>query len=150
LFWCLAAPVILGFGASWAATALKATDRRSFLLAWPLVLAAILAPPTMTFTRWPLRLAFLTFRPALERLTDRVAAGQSLHEPEWAGVYLVEGAAIVRGTGNVGLITAWCPGGRSGFGRLGTGTPSDRRTGPFHNLFAEEHMGGRWWLQDEN
>src|SRR5262249_53313702 len=71
-------PFILGIGAAWATPATRRTarSRRSPLLAWPLVLAVALAPFSMLLTPWPLRLAFLASRPAMERLADRVAAGK--------------------------------------------------------------------------
>jgi hypothetical protein len=155
LGWFCTFPLIIGLGVAWATTATRRTarPRRSRLLAWPLVLAAAFAPLTMLVTPWPLRLAFLASRPAMERLADRVAAGHAISRPEWAGLIQVVGSATDPGTGNVVLITDPNPSGRSGFVRL---DPSAQVKGgrgyygPFFNLNINEHMDGRWWYQEED
>jgi hypothetical protein len=155
LGWFLAVPLIIATGVAWAtaATSRNARSRRSPFLAWPLVLAAALAPLSMPLTLWPLRLAFLASRPAMERLADRVAAGQSVTSAEWAGVFRVVGSALDPASGNIGLITDTNPAGRSGFVRL---SPTVQRNGPFwnyrpfFNLNFNEHMAGRWWYRNED
>ncbi len=43
----------------------------------------------MITTFWPLRVAFLVSMPALNRIADRVEAGEQIRRPEWAGVFLI-------------------------------------------------------------
>src|SRR5690349_17630477 len=83
--------MVLGFGVAWATAEAQrgVTHRLSILLACLSVPMLAGAPTTMLLTAWPHRLAFLASQPALERLADRVAAGQAPHSPAWAGVYLV-------------------------------------------------------------
>ncbi len=53
------------------------------LLAWPLLLASML------FTSWPMKLSFAVSTPALDRLAEQVAAGQTPSLPTRAGAYLI-------------------------------------------------------------
>jgi hypothetical protein len=93
--------MILGFGTSWAIAAIRGdTDHgRPHSASWPPLLAIVLAlsmamTPLMTLlTFWLLRVAFLISRPALERLADRVAAGQAIAFPIRAGLYRIVGSA---------------------------------------------------------
>src|SRR5262249_18622047 len=100
----LTLPVMIAAGVAWAAAATRrtATPRCSPLLMWPFVLTVALAPLSMLMTHWPLRLAFLASRPAMERLADRVAARQAIAGPEWAGLFRVVGSDVDLKTGNVG------------------------------------------------
>ena len=116
---------------------------------WPLVLGVAVLPLTMVITLWPLRVAFSVSRPALERLADRVAAGQVLATSEWAGLIHVVGSAVDSATGNVGLIVDPDPSGRSGFVRLGPGVPPGQTAGPFFNQSVNS-LGGRWSYQEED
>jgi hypothetical protein len=150
--WFILLPIILGAGAGWATAATGATveSRRSPFLVWPLVLVLAFAPLSMLLTHWPLRLAFLVSRPAMERLADRVAAGQRITRPELAGLFLVVGSGVDRAKGNVGLIVDADPSGRSGFVRLGPDVPEHDTYGPFYNLNFNEHLADRWFYQDED
>jgi hypothetical protein len=143
--------VVLGLGVTWAAEATRrdANPRRSPLVAWASVLALSIAPLTMTVTSWPFRLAFLISRPALDRLANQVAAGKALRRAEWAGLYLVFDTDLDARSGNIGLIIRQDPSGRSGFVRLGPGTPPNHY-GPLFNLDIDEHIGGRWQFQEED
>ena len=124
----LGSPAILGAGGAWATAATRRSSRprRSPFLAWPLVVVLAFTPLSMMLTPWPLRLAFLASRPAMERLANRVAEGQSISRPEWAGLFRVVGSAIDPAKGNIGLIIDAEPSGRSGFLRLGPGVPEQR------------------------
>jgi hypothetical protein len=155
LAWFWAFPLLISVGAAWAATATRrdARPRRSPLWAWPLVLVPSLMPLTMMLTPWPLTLAFLASRPALERLADRVAAGEAISRPEWAGLFRVAGLDIEPANGNVGLITDPNPSGRAGFVRVGPGVQTndpDEAVPPFRGLNVNEHLFGRWWYQEED
>ena len=55
----------------------------ALLLAWPFLLASIL------FTSWPMKLSFAASTPALDRLAEQVAAGQTPSLPTRAGAYLI-------------------------------------------------------------
>lgn len=145
-------PLMLGAGSAWAVNETRsAANRRSSFAAWIIVLTLAVSPPVMLFTLWPLRLAFLVSRPAMDRLADRVAAGRAPNRPEWAGLYLVKNTAIDTrtGSGSVGLIIDPNRGGRSGFVRLRPGNTTNRY-GPLFNFNFDEHMVGRWWYQNED
>jgi hypothetical protein len=144
----LAFPIVFGAGAAWATAVTRRAARphRSPFLAWPLVLVLAILPLTMLLTHWPLRLAFLASAPALDSLADRVAAGQGITSPEWAGLFRVVGSAVEPSNGNVGLIILPEPSGRSGFVRVGAsrGLPVGRSGGPFYDLNVDMRLADRW------
>jgi len=86
----------------------------------------------------------------MEHLADRVAAGQAVASPEWAGLFRVVGSDVDPVKGNVGLIIDPNASGRSGFVRVGLGLAPDQNDGPFYNRNFNEHMAGRWWYQNED
>jgi hypothetical protein len=143
-------PIALGLGAAWAqsATSPDAVPRRSLPFAWFRVLILATLLPTM-FTHWPHRLAFLASRPSLNRLADRVSAGQLIQQPEWAGLFWIVGSDLDLKNGNIALITDLNPGGRSGLVRLGTNNPTNP-LGPLVNLSTDEALDGRWRCQEED
>jgi hypothetical protein len=147
-------PLIFGSGTAWAAAATRReTDRRrSPLVIWPLVITFAALPLTMLFTHWPLRVAFFASKPALDRLADRVAAGQALRGPVRASLFIVIGAAVDPSSGNVGLIIDPDPSGRSGFVRPGLGPTASpgRVTGPFYNLDFDLELFDGWRYQTED
>jgi hypothetical protein len=136
-------PVILGLGSAWSTRATRHTTipRRSRWIAWPLTIVLALMPLTILITAWPFRLVFFASRPSLERLADRVAAGQAVGFPRWAGGYVVVGSVVDSTTGNVGLIVDADPAGRSGFVRVCPGKPS---LGPFVNLNYHLRLSDDW------
>lgn len=73
------APTIGRIGMAWArlATEETAVPRRSPGMAWTAVIGLTLMPCLAVSTYWPLHLAFAVARPALDRLADQAAAGQS-------------------------------------------------------------------------
>jgi hypothetical protein len=148
LVWLLAFPLVFGAGAAWATATTRraARSQRSPFWAWPLVIALGFLPVTMLLTHWPLRLAFLASAPALDGLADRIAAGQGITSPEWAGLFRVVGSAVEPSNGNVGLIIDPDPSGRSGFVRVvaSPGLPVGRSGGPFYNLNLDMRLGDRW------
>jgi hypothetical protein len=99
-------PTIAGLGSAWAILATRevAATRRVSGLAWLSVVVLSVMPGVTVWTGWPLHLAFLMARPALERLADEVAAGQAIPSPRWVGPFRVAGSAVDRATGNVGLM----------------------------------------------
>jgi hypothetical protein len=152
LIWLALFPLILGAGSAWAveSTRRNAVRRHSTFWVWPLVLGAAIAPLPMLYSFWPLQLAFRVSRSALERLADRVAAGQVLADPEWAGICYVVGSDVDPASGNVALITDSDPSGRSGFVRTGPGVVPTRNLGPFYSLWFCDNLGGRWFFQTED
>ena len=145
-------PASVGSGAAWAAmtTARTTTTRRSAIFAWALVFALGLLPLSMPFKSWPLRAAFFVSVSAMNRLADRLAAGQLVATPVRAGLFTVVGTAQDLSTGNVALIIDPDPAGRTAFVRIGSLVQPERRVGPLYNLSTEKYMRGRWWYQQED
>ena len=88
-------------------------------------------------------------RPALERLADRVAAGQVLARPEWAGCFIW---SVRRRSGDrqCGLIVDSdpMPAGRVLF--VWARRPPAETAGPFYNPDLIHDLGGRWSFQCED
>lgn len=145
-------PTIAGFGITWAILASRKGEasRRSPPAAWLSVIALVALPVVTAWTLWPLRLGFLTTRPALERLADRVATGQVVRFPQWVGPFRVAGSGVDPTTGNVGLMIDPSPGGPTGFVRVGPGTPSNQRHRPIRGDDLEVQLGGGWWYHEED
>jgi hypothetical protein len=147
-------PMMLGFGTAWAVAAIRGDmdHGRPPSASWPPLLAVVLAlsmaltPLMALLTFWPLRVAFLISRPALERLADRVAAGHVPAFPMQAGLYRIVGSATDPVTGNVALITDSKPSGRAGFVRSQPGTPH----GPFSSLFMGMSLSRTWAFEMED
>ncbi|MDE2507492.1 MAG: hypothetical protein KGM43_09790, partial [Planctomycetota bacterium] len=75
----LLVPATVGFGVAWEANVQERADKRAVFGLAPLVVGVLsVLPPSMITTFWPLRVAFLVSRPALNRLADRVEAGERL------------------------------------------------------------------------
>jgi hypothetical protein len=140
LAWLLTMPAIFGFGAYWT------RDRNPWreFAKWAAVLLLMLCPLGTMITDWPLRLAFLISRPAMENLADRVAAGTAPPGPVWAGVYRIAATALDTRTGNIGLLTD--PGGGSGFVRLKPANPP-QFFGPLINVGICVDLGANWMYQ---
>ncbi len=98
------APTVGALGVSWArlATQQSAAPRRSPPTAWASVITMCVLPLVTLWTSWPLHLAFLTFRPTLDRFADQVAAGQATSFPRWVGPFLVARAAVDPSSGTSG------------------------------------------------
>jgi hypothetical protein len=140
----------LGLGSAWA-TGLAASGRDSaatVALAWAVIVA--IAPITMAIDSWPLRLACLISRPAMDRLADRVSAGEPVAWPVDAGLFTIVGSEFDPVTRCVGLITDPDPSGRSGFVRHIPELTGERRLGPFRNLNFNVEVGRGWWYQNED
>jgi hypothetical protein len=83
-------PIVLGSGVAWI-RGTNGRHRRS--MAWALVLSFVALPMSMAFGDWPIRLAFRVSRPALDRLADRIEAGDPPRWPVRAGLIRVSGIA---------------------------------------------------------
>jgi hypothetical protein len=147
-------PLTLGFGAAWAYTSTRrdAAPRCSPILAWPLVLVLGTLPLKVLLTRWPFYLAFHASRPSLDCLADRLAAGQTIAGPEWAGLFRVVATEVDPSSGNVGLITDRDPAGRSGFVRVGAApsAPTGRGGGPLYNMYLDLKLSDGWRCECED
>lgn len=146
-------PTLAGFGATWATLATRdvAAARRSPSRIWLSVIALTVMPAATAWTVWPLRVAFLAARPALDRLADRVAAGRAPASPRWAGPFQVLRSAVDPATGNVGLMIDPNPNGPTGFvrhGRRGTG-PSDCFA-PFRGDVLHVELADGWCYHEED
>jgi hypothetical protein len=113
-------PAIGALGAAWAklATQENAVRRRSPLVCWALVIVFAIMPALTFATVWPLRLAFLVFRPSLERAADRAEAGETLVSPQWVGPFRLSESAVDPSLKTVGLFIDPNPGGRTGLVRM--------------------------------
>jgi hypothetical protein len=147
----IVAPTIGSLGAAWArlATRQGAVPRRSPPTAWLSVIALSGMPLATVWTLWPLHLAFLTVRPALDRLADQVAAGQAAGLPQWAGPFRVARSAVDPVSGNVGLMVDPNPNGPTGFVRVRPGIPPNRR-GPFGWDDLHVDLGWGWEYREED
>jgi hypothetical protein len=142
----LLVPIVIGSGIAWANSRTE-SQRIPRSTAWVIVWFLGLLPISMMGTHWPLHLAFIVSRPALDRLADRVASGETLTSPEWAGLYWIVATKNEPSNGNVALIIDDDPAGMSGFVRL---TDSLSKFGPMTNLNFNESVGGRWFYQNED
>jgi hypothetical protein len=144
-------PAVLGFGAAWSSTTARdpKVSRASRVFRWTAVLVLSLAPFGVIMTEWPLRLAFVASRSALERLAARVEAGGAITTPEWAGPFRIVGSAFDRTTGNVGLITNFRPSGRTGFEHYGRQGRRDRG-GAFFNFWWYMELDSNWRYAEED
>jgi len=142
----------LGFGSVWAAahTRVDTGIRMSYLAAWIMVIGVCFAPASMAITLWPLRIAFLVSKPAFDRLAFRIARGENIQWPEFAGLYRVIGSEVEPTNQNIGLVIDSNASGRSGFVRLRLGNLEEKRRGPFFNLDYDIPMGQGWCYQVED
>jgi hypothetical protein len=144
-------PTTAIFGVAWMMLATrKGVLSRGILPAtWLTVIALTVMPLATVWTLWPLRLAFLTARPALDRLADQVAAGQAAGFPQWAGPFRVARAAVDPISGNVGLMIDPNPNGPTGLVRVRPGSPPNRR-GPFGWDDLHVDLGWGWEYREED
>ncbi len=149
ILWVDLLPTTIALGAAWVL--LRSGDvpvpmrSREAALSSVFLMAAL--PILTLWTLWPLRVAFLAVRPALDRLANQVAAGQPVAYPRRIGPFRIEAPAIAPVSGYVGLKVA--PRGRgvnTGFVRIhGGSTPTTH--GPFVGVNFDVHLGGGWWYR---
>jgi hypothetical protein len=146
-------PMIAAFGPAWVilATRKGVVPRRRPLFAWLAVAVLSVLPAVTLWTLWPLHTAFLTARPALDRLADRCAAGQAVSYSQRVGLFRIGGAAVDPMSGNVGLMVDPNPNGPTGFVRVCPGpSPKPNRTGPFAWDDLDVYLGWRWEYREED
>jgi hypothetical protein len=111
--------------------------------AWLSVGVLAFLPLFTLLALWPLRLGFVTARPALEHLADQVASGQTIAYPQQVGLFLITGSIVDAGSGNVGLLIDPNPSGYTGFVRVGPGPPAVVR-GPIIGSDLNVELGAGW------
>ncbi len=140
-------PPTIGFGVAWEANVQIRVDKRAVFGLAPLVVGVLsVLPLSMITTFWPLRVAFLVSRPALNRIADRVEAGEQIRRPEWAGLFLILKTKSGQNEGDLALIVDDDPSGKSGFVRL----HAPDGNSPLVNLDFDEVMDARWRFQFED
>jgi hypothetical protein len=144
-------PTVGSLGAAWVRLATRQVDapRRSVPAMWASVIAACLLPLVTLWTLWPLHLAFITAKPALERLADQVAAGQTAGFPRWVGAFRVARAAVDPVSGNVGLMLDPKPNGQTGLVRVRAVIPANRN-GPIRWDDLLVNLGSGWEYREED
>ena len=146
-------PTLLAFGVAWAflATREAVTSRRPPSVAWLSVVALAVMPAATSWSLWPFRMNFLTARPGLELLAKRVAAGQLVSYPQWAGQFRLAGSAIDPSTGDVALLIVTDPNGPAGFVRdMGRRSSPYGCIGPIRGDVLHVELGGGWCYHVED
>jgi hypothetical protein len=145
-------PSIAALGTAWIklATPGNAGPRRSPSTSWALVIVLAILPGITISTVWPLHLAFLAFRPRLERLADRVEAGQSFASPYWIGPFRLSESGVDSDSKTVGLFIDPNPGGRTGFVRVRAETPEADHFSLLLGTDTNVELGWGWsYRQDD-
>jgi hypothetical protein len=112
-------PPLAGFGGVWLVLLTRdvAAAQGNPLVVRVLVVVLTVLPLVTVLTLWPLQIAFHLARPSLETLADRVAAGQSVKYPVWAGPFRIADSVVDPGSGNIGLMIDPNRNGPTGFVR---------------------------------
>lgn len=93
---------------------------------------------SVCLTHWPLRLAFVLSRPALDELASKIETGYVLNNTERAGVFLIRDA----GVNSHGVVYLWTnpdPGGPIGLARCSANT-----VGRAFNLWTSVELADEW------
>jgi hypothetical protein len=144
-------PVLVGLGSAWAMLSKKdgpVRNRHQTAIAVSVLVFAVL-PALTLWTFWPLDVAFLVARPTLERLADRIAAGQSVGFPQRAGLFLILSSNVDPVSGDLGLLIDPNPSGRTGFVRVHPGRPTKVR-GPIIGSELNVSLGSGWWYREDD
>jgi hypothetical protein len=138
-------PAIMAIGLAWCRLGTRdgLVPRRFEAAAWLSVIVLAFLPLFTILSLWPLRLGFVIARPALERLADQVAAGQTIGYPQQLGLFRIGGSRVDAASGNVGLLIDWNPSRDPGFVRVRSGTPTDVR-GPIIGSDLNVELGAGW------
>jgi hypothetical protein len=115
----VAIPTIAALGTAWIRllNGEGAIPPRSPEAAGILVFVSTVTPILTLWTLWPLHMAFIAARPAMERLANQVAAGKSIGFPRQVGYFKVAGCAVDPVSGTVGLMIEPNPSHPAGFVR---------------------------------
>jgi hypothetical protein len=144
-------PAIASFGTAWLILSSRpgAVPRRSAEVSALVVFLLAFLPIVTVGIMWPLRIAFIATRPALERLADQVVAGQSVTFPQRVGPFRLVKAAVDPVSGNVALMTDSNPNGPKGFVRVRPADPPIY-AGPIVGSNLDIVLGWGWWYRDED
>lgn len=148
--WLLAvSPSITSLGWAWAILASRegAIPRRPGVLVWFAVLTLTLLPAFTLVSCWPLRIAFLVAKPALERVADQVAAGRRVALPQQAGLFRLRGRAVDPFSDDVVLMIDPILNKYEGFVRIPPGGERMTRGSLISGATLQVHLGGRWWYR---
>lgn len=150
----VALPLVLIAGVTWALVGLKGRRKLAGYALVPLVWAAYVG---VFKADVGVRLAAFISRPALVNLAERVRAGESIHWPTRAGLFVVVG---IRTKGPiVALVTKDESSGDSALVHFPEGSRGDAEItgveelafyGPMYNLEWNVALGGDWRYQDED
>lgn len=145
------APTILALGAAWGrlATWHSEVPRRTAAAAWLIVLGLAVLPLATCSTFWPLRLAFVAARPALDGLARQAASGQAVVLPQEAGIFVVRRIDVDPGSGNMALIVDPHPGGLAGFVQTNPRIPWSRGA-PIAGSGLAVALGGGWEFRQDD
>ena len=92
----------------------------------------------------PVRIAAIVSSPALNRLADRVAAGEEIETPVWAGVFYIRETRVW----NEGMPCLWTyPGGNGGDGLA---RPADGVAKDKFNHWSDYRLHGNWFVIAED
>jgi hypothetical protein len=145
-------PLVGALGMAWTklATHGNAVTRASPTMSWALVIVLAILPAVTISTVWPLHLAFLAFRPSLERLADEAEAGHMIVSPRWIGPFRLSESAVDSDSKIVGLFIDPNPGGRTGFVRDHTEPPEVGRFSLLLGTDTRVRLGWGWsYRQDD-
>ena len=138
----LLVPIFLGSGLKWANTQVRRDGRIKANLPVATLLAIALS---MVLTLWPLRLAFTLSSPALNRLADRVEAGETVSDDEWSGFYPVRGARVDSYGGKNGVLLTIHLGGRLSTSLFRESVLQPPAANSRENLSFGYRADGRWF-----
>jgi hypothetical protein len=109
---------------------------------WPqiaLLVACPLVAASIGFTNWPMRLSFAASTPALDRLAQQVAAGQTPSLPTRAGAYVVRAVQTEPVSGGV-AVCLWT---KPQYGHIGFVQSPVGVTPPF-NRWTHTKLSSQW------
>ena len=107
------------------------------------VVFMVISPIVTLWSFWPLYLAFMVARPAMARLADQVAAGETVEFPRRVGLFTVTTATVDPVSGNARLMLDPDPNSSARFVRTRRGsalTPSR----PIAGSDLDVDLGGGW------
>jgi hypothetical protein len=143
-------PTIGALGMAWAVVSYNDNSvpkRHRAAIGLSVFFLAVL-PALTLWTFWPLEMAFLAARPALDRLADQVAAGNTVGLPQRAGLFHVVDSVVDPISGNVALLIDPNPRNPNRFVRLWSGSGANP-IGPIFGSSLNVSLGGGWCYHDE-
>jgi hypothetical protein len=146
-------PTLGGFGATWAVLEARRVGDPHPLCrsAWTWVILLALMPGVTAWTDWPFRLRFLAAKSALDRVADRIEAGQAVAFPRDAGSFWLAASRLDSQSGGVALLIDPDPGGPSGFVRFKASVRGPYGCfRPIRGDWWHLGLGGGWCYHEED